>query len=166
MTTKLEQKAQEFASEAHKGQYRKDGITPYIEHPKGVVRLLKENGVYDENILCAAWLHDTMEDCDVTKECLEQEFNPEIARMVSALTRDVKREEYIERIRNADYSVQIVKLGDVIYNSGDLFKGIAQKTADRMVNDSKILYLGLAQKIAPKFYNRLRENLRPWAELE
>lgn len=166
MIAKLEQKAKAFASEAHKGQYRKDGITPYIEHPKGVVSLLKENGVNDENILCAAWLHDTIEDCDITKEFLEREFNPEVARIVSLLTRDIGRDEYLDRILNADYAAQIIKLADVVYNSSSLFKGIEEKTVTRIVNDSRNLYLGLSKKVAPRFHEMILENLRPWAKLE
>ncbi len=162
----LETKAREFAEKAHEGQYRMDGTTPYIEHPAGVVRLLKENEVYDENIICAAWLHDTVEDCQVTSEVLKQEFNPEIARIVSLLTRDVGREKYLERIRNADYSVQIIKLADVVHNSSTLFKGIERRTVERLVKDSKNLYLRLAGKIAPRFYTMILENLKPWTGLE
>ena len=161
-------KARGFAEKVHKGQYRKDRKTPYIEHPKGVVRLLKENNVHEEDIICAAWLHDTIEESRgrTNVGILEQEFNPEIARIVHLLTRDVGREEYLERIRGADYAVQIIKLADVVHNSSSLFRGIERETVDRLIEDSKKLYLKLAEKIAPRFYTMIKDNLRPWESFE
>jgi (p)ppGpp synthase/HD superfamily hydrolase len=139
---------------------------PYLEHPKGVVNILKAYGVYDENTLCAAWLHDTMEDCQVTADLLEKEFNPEIARIVSTLTRNITREEYLDRIKNADFAVQIIKLGDVVQNSSSLFEGIERKTIEQLVQDSKALYFSLSYRIAPRFHEMIKENLKPWASFE
>lgn len=162
---KLEQKAQQFATEVHKRQFRKDNKTPYITHPREVVRLLKRIGIQNEDTLCAAWLHDTIEDCDIKREIIKREFNLNVARIVSALTRDVNRERYLDRIKNADYSVQIIKIADVIHNTSlsSLFHdGIKQKTIDRAVNDCRKLYLGLAEKIELRFYEKLVKNLQPW----
>jgi len=159
---KLEQKSQQFAAEVHKGQLKKDGLTSYIQHPAEVVRLLKDIGTKEEDILCAAWLHDVIEDSRVARDKLEKEFNPNISRIVSALTRDVNRKKYLDRIKKADYSVQIIKLADVIHNSSTPFHGIKQEAVDRMVNDCDKLYLELAMKIEPRFYKKLTENLEPW----
>src|SRR3989338_2330675 len=112
MKKSLERIAEELATRAHAGQVRKDGKTPYITHPEAVVSLLKNIGIEDENIIAAGWLHDTIEDCGITRQVIEREVNSEVARIVSILTRDVGREEYIERIRKANYSVKIVKLAD------------------------------------------------------
>ncbi len=159
---KLGQKAQQFATEVHKGQFREDNKTPYITHPKAVVGLLKGIGIQDGDIICAAWLHDTIEDCGVSSEQIRREFSPNISRIVSVLTRDIGREEYLDRIKNADYNIQIIKIADVIHNSSTLHKGLEQKTIDRIVNDCQKLYLDLAMKIEPRFYERLVKNLQPW----
>ncbi|MDP2925458.1 MAG: HD domain-containing protein [Nanoarchaeota archaeon] len=158
---KYEQKAEEFAMKAHKGQYRLDGKTTYIEHPRNVARLLKEAGIKDENILCAAWLHDVVEDCGIEIERIGREFNMEIARIVFALTRDKtrSREEYIKKIKNSDFAVQIVKLADVSHNLMTLHKDVPENTVRNIINDCNSFYFGLARKISPTFYNLLQTYL-------
>lgn len=158
----LEQKAREFATRAHEGQLRKDGKTAYINHCYGVVRLLKEIGIEDENILCSAWLHDVIEDCGINKEQIEQEFNKEVARIVSALTRDVNREKYKERIKDAGFAVQIVKLADTVHNCSELGNCLDKKTIRTKVEDCENLYFELARKIAPKFYESLIKYIAPF----
>lgn len=156
----LEQKAKEFAIEAHKGQFRIiDGITPYVNHPIEVVNLLK-NIDSNSDVLCAGYLHDVIEDCGITKELLEKEFNPNIARIVSALTRDVNREEYKKRIKNSDYQIQIVKLADMVDNCKDLYSGLPKKKITRKVNDCNDFYFSLAQKICPEFYELLKKYIK------
>ena len=53
--------AEKIARQLHKGQFRADGVTPYIEHPKAVAELVKEYGG-SEKCVCVAWLHDIMEE--------------------------------------------------------------------------------------------------------
>lgn len=53
--------AEKIATELHNGQFRADGITPYIEHPKAVVELVKGHGGSEKSV-CVAWLHDIMEE--------------------------------------------------------------------------------------------------------
>lgn len=53
--------AERIAREAHAGQFRRDGTTPYITHPAKVVALLRAAGASDEE-LAVAWLHDVLED--------------------------------------------------------------------------------------------------------
>ena len=154
----LEPKAKEFAAKSHKGQLRKNGITPYINHCAGVVSLLKEIGIVDDDILSAGWLHDVIEDCNVTKEQIEQEFNVNIARIVSVLTRDVDRETYKERIKQSDYQVQIVKLADTVHNCSEMaHQNIPEKTIKRKIEDCEALYFDLAKQICPRFYDLLKE---------
>ena len=160
---KLEQKAREFAEKAHEGQFRKDGQTPYISHCAGVVDLLRGEGVKNEDILCTGWLHDVIEDCGITREQLKQEFNINIARMVSQLTRDIDREAYKERIRKADYGVQIVKLADTVHNCSEMtHPNITQEMIRRKVEDCESLYFRLAKEICPNFNKMLIKYLEPW----
>jgi len=147
---KLEQKAYNFAREAHTGQFRMDGTTPYSTHPIRVVRRLKKLGIKDQDTLCAGYLHDTIEDCGITEEQLAKEFNPNIARIVSTLTRDVSRERYKRRIENSDYPVQIIKLIDTLDNVEDLSPALPEKLIKRKVEDCENFYISLAREIAPQ----------------
>ncbi len=158
----LEKKARDFALKAHKNQYRKDGVTPYFTHIIGVVALLRGIGITDENTLCAAYLHDVIEDCNVTREKIEKEFNSEVARIVSALTRDVSREEYKKRIGKSDYKVQLIKLADTTHNCSTLHPGLKKKTIRNKIKDCKSFYLPLAKKIAPDLYAMMREYIQPF----
>ena len=82
----LIRKAYEFAARAHADQKRKSG-EPYIEHPRCVASIVSELMI-DPPSIAAAYLHDTLEDCeDVTLEILEKEFGEEVARMVDGVTK-------------------------------------------------------------------------------
>lgn len=83
-----------FAATRHTGHYRKgpmpDGTRiPYINHPIAVARQLAvAGGVTDAEVLCAAVLHDTVEDTQTTPEEIEERFGPRIAVLVAEVTDD------------------------------------------------------------------------------
>ncbi len=157
MISPLELKAKSFAEKYHASQFRKDGITPYITHPATVVGLLKRMGINDENILAAAWLHDVIEDCGVSIEKLNKEFNPEVSRIVSQLTRDCSREKYLERIKNADYSVKIIKIADVVHNCSNLhYPEIPSWTLQNKIEECEKVYFNLAKGVSQKFHLMLK----------
>ena len=82
-------KAIDFAARKHSSQRRKNSTkSPYIEHPILVMKLLTDSGVTDVNTLCAAVLHDTVEDTETTFDELTTEFNEEIADIVREVTDD------------------------------------------------------------------------------
>ena len=119
-------KAIEFATKAHEGQFRKGTSRPYIVHPievSDIVATMTE----DEEIISAAVLHDTIEDCDsVTAEILEQEFGPRVAGMV-ALESEDKSKTWKERkgatiqfIKAAPREVQMIGLADKLSNMRDI----------------------------------------------
>lgn len=60
--------ALQFASRKHVAQRRKNGDIPYINHPIEVANILTQAGVEDYDVLCAAILHDTVEDTDTSPE--------------------------------------------------------------------------------------------------
>jgi len=152
----LVKKARSYAEKKHRGQFRDDKITPYITHPEKVVGLLEDIGIIDENILASAWLHDVVGDCGVSVLELEKEFNPEIARIVKTLSRDVNREMYKERILKSDYAVKIIKLADVVHNCSYLYDS-SRKTIESKISDSLEFYIPLAKVICPKFHRMLVE---------
>src|ERR1043165_7116680 len=81
-------KALTFAARKHRDQRRKDArASPYINHPIALADVLvNEAGVTDVEVLCAALLHDTIEDTETTPGELEREFGRDIADIVAELT--------------------------------------------------------------------------------
>ena len=82
---KLVQKAYDFASKNHEGQLRKSG-EPYIIHPLNVAYILV-TAELDEPTICAALLHDVVEDTKITHQDVINEFGQEIADLVDGVTK-------------------------------------------------------------------------------
>jgi len=120
--------ALQLAAERHAGQTRRDGITPYVNHPVDVARILVRDGDIDDDdeLLAAALLHDTVEDTDTTVEELEDRFGTRVAGLVEEMTDDMSlpRAEQKRRqiVHAADLSpdAELLKLADKISNIGDL----------------------------------------------
>ncbi len=74
-----------YAEERHNGQMRKSG-EPYIIHPLQAASFLADLNL-DSNTICAALLHDVIEDCGVTYDDIKGAFNPEVAKMVDGVTK-------------------------------------------------------------------------------
>lgn len=115
-------KAIEFATRAHEGQFRKGTTRPYIVHPLEVSEIVATM-TSDEEVICAAVLHDTVEDCeDVTEEVIAQEFTDRIAQLVAQESEDKSKtwEERkgatIERMKTAPMEVKMIGLGDKLSN--------------------------------------------------
>ena len=90
------EKAIQFAAEAHKGQTRKGVPVPYILHPMEVAAIVS-GMTTDEEIIVAAILHDTLEDCkEVTTEELEENFGAKVLDLVKVESED-KSKTWIER---------------------------------------------------------------------
>lgn len=122
----LIEKARAFAETAHEGQFRKGAARePYVVHLAEVAALTAEFGG-SAAAVAAAWLHDTVEDCDVAPETITAEFGAEVARMVAQLTDDKdldKAERKRMQVVNAPLKVPgaaLVKLCDKISNVGAL----------------------------------------------
>ncbi|QJT82279.1 hypothetical protein C0557_20435 [Kosakonia sp. MUSA4] len=83
----LTRKAQRFATQAHEraGQTRKFTGEPYIVHPASVVQILMSIAPSAE-MIAAAWLHDVVEDTDISPQVIESEFGPLVAQYVEMLT--------------------------------------------------------------------------------
>lgn len=108
--------ATNIATSAHTGQFRNDGTTPYIEHPKAVADFLTNK---TEKIV--AMLHDVIEDTHHTKDSLlNLGISPIIIRAISLLTKE-KNEEYIKYILRIkkDSLARPVKIADIICNLTD-----------------------------------------------
>jgi GTP diphosphokinase / guanosine-3',5'-bis(diphosphate) 3'-diphosphatase len=79
-------RAAEFSEIAHRGQLRASG-EPYFTHPVGVATILLELAAADRDLLCAALLHDVVEDCGVAPEALAADFGAEVAEIVVGVTK-------------------------------------------------------------------------------
>lgn len=122
--------AKMFATAAHAaiGQKRKYSGDDYIVHPQRVAAIVEKHGGTDE-MIAAAWLHDTVEDTDVTPGLITKMFGDEIASIVEGLT-DVSlpsdgnraKRKSIDRMHSASASTesQFVKCADIIDNSWDI----------------------------------------------
>ena len=121
-------KAARFAADKHRQQRRKDvDASPYINHPIAVADLLaNECGVTDPVALCAALLHDTIEDTDTTEQELRQAFGDEITGVVLEVTDDktlakkLRKQLQIEHARHASPCARLVKLADKTCNLRDM----------------------------------------------
>lgn len=126
--------AKKFAQEKHKNQKRKDGVTPYSDHLEGVVNRLKNLGVTDKDVLCAAWLHDIIEDTDTTFDQISERFGREVAVIVLSLSKDQNipkknREiQYVDQLRESSFQSKIIKLCDISANLKDLANAPISKT--------------------------------------
>ncbi len=118
--------AYDFAAEAHKGQKRSSG-QDYIIHPLAVAYILLELGM-DTDTICAALLHDVVEDTDATLDDLKRRFGQDVANLVDGVTKlskiptNTKEEEMAVNIRkillamSQDIRVMIIKLADRLHN--------------------------------------------------
>ena len=118
--------AYKVAEKAHEGQLRTSG-DPYITHPLAVASILLDYCM-DTDTICAALLHDTVEDTDVTLDELRKKFGEDVALMVDGVTKIglvplvSKEEQQAENIRkilmamSKDIRVIIIKLADRLHN--------------------------------------------------
>ena len=154
--TKLIMKAYEYAKNKHGDQLRKSG-EPYIVHPLQVAYILATLGL-DENTICAALLHDVLEDTDSKKEDLQNEFNQEIADMVDGVTKLNKlnytslEEQQVENYRKMflamgkDIRVILIKLSDRLHNMRTL-KYLSRDRQIANATETMNLYAPLANRL-------------------
>ena len=121
-------KALAFAAHKHRDQRRKDeNASPYINHPIALAEVLcNEGGIIDENVLCAALLHDTIEDTETTHAELAELFGKAIADIVMEVTdnkllpKETRKILQIEHAAHASHKAKLVKLADKISNLRDI----------------------------------------------
>lgn len=154
--TKLIMKAYNLANEKHKNQKRSSG-EPYIIHPLNVAYILAGIGL-DESTLCAALLHDVVEDTDLTNKDLSEMFGEEIAQMVEGVTKlstiqfATVEEKQVENYRRMflamgkDIRVILIKLADRLHN----MRTLKYLTRERQIANAKEtldLYAPLANRL-------------------
>lgn len=109
-----------IAQHAHSGKTRRDGVTPYFTHPLRVAESLRKAG-HSETIQAVAYLHDVLEDTNVTAEHLDElGITEEVIAAVRAMTKKPGESysDYIKRVCENDLA-RIVKRFDVLDNLSD-----------------------------------------------
>ncbi|HET8886600.1 MAG TPA: HD domain-containing protein [Salinimicrobium sp.] len=152
----MEEDALEFARKAHGNQQRKYTQEIYIEHPKRVAETVRKVS-HTSEMICAAYLHDVVEDTPVSIEEIEEKFGKNVALLVHELTDEYTKEKYpqlnrkqrkekeVERQAKISPQAKTIKLADVIDNTPDIVrndKGFALKYVREMDNLVQVLKEG------------------------
>ena len=126
MGFKVINKATAFATKAHEGQLRKGTKRPFIMHPLEVGRIVSTM-TEDEEVVCAAILHDTIEDCkQVNEVTIRVEFGARVANLVSQESEDKsktwmeRKSRTIEHLKEAPVEVKMIALADKLSNMRDI----------------------------------------------
>ncbi|MDT0684873.1 HD domain-containing protein [Autumnicola psychrophila] len=129
----MEEEALEFARQAHGEQQRKYTKELYIEHPKRVAMMVT-TVPHSTAMICAAYLHDVVEDTHVSVKDIERRFGREVAGLVQELTDQYVKENYehlnrkkrkereVARQSKMSAEAKTIKLADVIDNTRDIIK--------------------------------------------
>ena len=163
-------KAFQFAKQAHKGIRRRSG-EPYIMHPLAVARIVvKEIGLGSTSI-CAALLHDVVEDTDYTVEDIEKLFTPKIASIVDGLTKisggvfgtqaSVQAENFRKLLltMSEDIRVILIKIADRLHNMRTLeFQPVEKQY--KIAGETQYIYAPLAHRLGLFPIKTELENLR------
>jgi len=152
----LLRRAYDFASEHHRGQIRLSG-EPYLSHPIEVAHSLADMKL-DSVSLCAAILHDVVEDTKVTLDKLSAEFGPDVARLVEGVTKisrldllapEARQAENVRKMLLAmvnDVRVVLVKLADRLHNMRTL-QYLDSSKQQRIARETLDIYAPVANRL-------------------
>lgn len=151
--TDLASKAKEFAYKAHDGQTRKGKLAPFTDHLDMVVEIIKGLTSNDE-LIAAAWLHDTVEDTDVTIDEIYENFGPIVGRYVEIESEDkmpsmsentswkARKDDQIARmsaLEGTDKLVYMITLSDKLANLREMnedYKILGDKLWEKFNNQN------------------------------
>lgn len=181
------ERAFRFAKKAHGGIRRRSG-EPYILHPIAVAKIASQEIGLGSTSICAALLHDVVEDTDYTVEDIEQQFGPKIAELVSGLTKisggifgdkaSLQAENFRKLLltMSEDIRVVLIKIADRLHNMRTL-GSMAPNKQYKIAGETLYIYAPLAYRLGlfnikteledlsfkyehPAAYDRIREQLR------
>ena len=146
-----------FANQAHRGVRRLSG-EPYIMHPLAVARIVVREIGLGSTSICAALLHDVVEDTDYTVEDIAVRFNPKIAQIVDGLTKisggvfSNQSEKQAVNTRKLvltmsdDIRVVLVKIADRLHNMRTLSAQPLEKQR-KIASETQLIYAPLAHRL-------------------
>ena len=141
--------AKQCAIKQHNGQYRNNNKTPYWHHLRDVVNNLEMKGIKDESILCAGWLHDSIEDTSFDYDDVSKSFGKKIAQIVSDLTKETRlpknqqEKNYLKQLSTSSWQSKVVKFADILANVSDLKNSELTQKQKIIQVKYKIKYLGV-----------------------
>src|SRR5688572_32862018 len=159
-------RAYEVGAQAHEGQTRKSGEA-YITHPVAVAAILAELRM-DGETLCAAILHDTLEDTQLSRKAIVAQFGEPVAELVDGVTKLDKiqfrdrQEAVAESFRkmmlamSRDLRVILIKLADRLHNMRTL-DAMAADARRRIARETLEIYAPIAQRLG---MNRIKSELQ------
>lgn len=121
--------------------------TTYSKHLEDVVNRLKSLGVIDEEILCAGWLHDVMDNTNASFDDLFEHFGRRISVLVSSLSKDPslprKQQEtvYVKQLKESSFASKLILLCDISANLSDLKNHESSKSKKLRIVRQKRHYL-------------------------
>ncbi|MGB3412927.1 MAG: bifunctional (p)ppGpp synthetase/guanosine-3',5'-bis(diphosphate) 3'-pyrophosphohydrolase [Microthrixaceae bacterium] len=160
--------AYRMAAGAHKGQRRRSG-EPYITHPLAVAGIVARYGM-DDVTICAALLHDAVEDTVITLEELNDKFGPEVTDIVDGVTKleriqfDSKEAQQAATMRKMlvamakDLRVLVIKLADRLHNMRTL-AGLPAWKQERTAQETLDIYAPLAHRLGMQEVKQQLEDL-------
>src|SRR4051812_49300097 len=166
--TELINKAYVFAARAHDGQARKSG-DPYFIHPVSVADIIAQLRL-DSASVCAALLHDVMEDTEATELDMQREFGKEVAFLVAGVTKlgkvnfGSKEDRQAESFRkmllamSEDIRVLLVKLADRLDNMRTL-QHMSLDAQERIAHETMDIYAPLAGRLGIQWLKSELEDL-------
>lgn len=153
------EKAVAFAAKSHEGTFRKGTKIPYIVHPLETAVIVSLM-VTDEELICAALLHDVVEDAGVTEAELKEEFGPRVAQLVMEETEDKtkcwkeRKSATLDHLEGASRESRILVLGDKLSNLRStardyLFIGedVWQRFNEKRKSEHAWYYRGVAKRL-------------------
>ncbi len=164
-----------MAAKSHAGQDREgDNALPYLTHPIEVLmRLRMQGGVRDLDVLCAALLHDVVEECGVQPSRIEQEFGQRVASLVRELTRTeptpeqaqgldadalwkLRADMLLQDIAGMGPDAMTVKLADRISNVLGALETKRGRKLDRYVRQTRKILRVIPRDVNPPLYDELK----------
>ena len=154
-------KAFDFANEAHKGVRRRSG-EPYILHPISVARIVVQEIGLGYKSICAALLHDVVEDTNYTVEDIKNHFGQKIASLVDGLTKiktaldsdnitysksmQVENFKRILLTLNDDVRIVLIKLADRLHNMRTI-RFMPEYKRDKILSETMYIFIPLAHRL-------------------
>jgi (p)ppGpp synthase/HD superfamily hydrolase len=131
MKTNIVERAVSLAADKHKNHTRKEGGLLYISHLVSVALILQKYN-FDENVIAAGLLHDTLEDTETTQEEILENFGQVILDLILQVTNDdtlswkEKKQKYVDTVKVASTGAQAIALADKMHNMKSLLSNLEE----------------------------------------
>ncbi len=168
-----------WAAQLHAGQWREgDGPLPYVTHPIEVMSLLRfVGGVADEDLLCAAALHDAVESGDAKLSDVKNRFGERVSGIVKEVTREEPTNEFVvgmskdeiwqlrsdillNEIRAMSPDAQSLKLADRLSNVRGAFQTKRGKKLKRYLEQTELILSIVKRSINPGLWDAIQSAVR------